>query len=112
MRVAGDDVRPIDEPLDAMTICQHVYNVAERSRAGAGRRAGVLYQQLPAEWRCTVLQWAAKGLPVGNSDEEETYTLRDDMMRSLERLEWFFGMAMSIRRGRSYNPSRWTWTRR
>jgi hypothetical protein len=39
--------------------------------------------------RLTVLQQTAKGLPQAIRDEEETYELRDVVMRSLERLKWF-----------------------
>jgi hypothetical protein len=38
--------------------------------------------------RLTVLQQTAKGLPLTIQDEEETYTLRDPIVRSLERLKW------------------------
>jgi hypothetical protein len=41
--------------------------------------------------RLTVLQQTAKGLPETISDEEETYRLRDPVVRSLERLKWFLG---------------------
>jgi hypothetical protein len=39
--------------------------------------------------RLTVMQQMAKGLPPTTSDGEETYTLRDPVVRSLERLKWF-----------------------
>jgi hypothetical protein len=39
--------------------------------------------------RLTVLQQTAKGLPETTSDGEDTYTLRDDVIRELERLKWF-----------------------
>ena len=38
--------------------------------------------------RLTVLQQTAKGLPLTIQDEEETYPLRDPVVRSLERLKW------------------------
>jgi hypothetical protein len=38
--------------------------------------------------RLTVMQQTAKGLPQTIQDEEETYTLRDLVIRSLERLKW------------------------
>jgi len=38
--------------------------------------------------RLTVMQQTAKGLPQTVHDEEETYTLRDPVVRSLERLKW------------------------
>jgi hypothetical protein len=38
--------------------------------------------------RLTVLQQTAKGLPQTVQDEEETYPLRDPVVRSLERLKW------------------------
>jgi hypothetical protein len=38
--------------------------------------------------RLTVMQQTAKGLPQTIHDEEETYTLRDPVVRSLERLKW------------------------
>ena len=38
--------------------------------------------------RLTVMQQTAKGLPLTIQDEEETYTLRDPVVRSLERLKW------------------------
>jgi hypothetical protein len=38
--------------------------------------------------RLTVMQQTAKGLPETMRDEEETYTLRDSVVRSLERLKW------------------------
>ena len=38
--------------------------------------------------RLTVMQQTAKGLPQTIQDEEETYTLRDPVVRSLERLKW------------------------
>ena len=38
--------------------------------------------------RLTVMQQTAKGLPLTIQDEEETYTLRDPVIRSLERLKW------------------------
>jgi hypothetical protein len=38
--------------------------------------------------RLTVLQQTAKGLPLTIQDEEETYPLRDAIVRSLERLNW------------------------
>jgi len=37
----------------------------------------------------TILQQIAKGLPQTISDEEETYRLRDAVVRELERLKWF-----------------------
>jgi hypothetical protein len=39
--------------------------------------------------RLTVLQQTAKGLPQTISVEEETYRLRDAVVRELERLKWF-----------------------
>ena len=39
--------------------------------------------------RLTVLQQTAKGLPETTSDGEDTYTLRDEVVRELERLQWF-----------------------
>jgi hypothetical protein len=39
--------------------------------------------------RLTVLQQTAKGLPETTSDGEETYPLRDPVMRELERLKWY-----------------------
>jgi hypothetical protein len=39
--------------------------------------------------RLTVLQQTAKGLPETTSDGVETYTLRADVVRELERLKWF-----------------------
>src|SRR6266545_1995159 len=38
--------------------------------------------------RLTVMQQTAKGLPLTIQDEEETYTLRDPVVRTLERLKW------------------------
>jgi hypothetical protein len=38
--------------------------------------------------RLTVMQQIAKGLPQTVHDEEETYTLRDPVVRALERLKW------------------------
>jgi hypothetical protein len=38
--------------------------------------------------RMTVLQQTAKGLPETASDGEDTYTLRDEVVRELERLKW------------------------
>jgi len=38
--------------------------------------------------RLTVMQQTAKGLPLTMQDEEETYPLRDPVVRSLERLKW------------------------
>jgi hypothetical protein len=38
--------------------------------------------------RLTVMQQTAKGLPHTIQDEEATYTLRDPVIRSLERLKW------------------------
>ena len=38
--------------------------------------------------RLTVMQQTAKGLPLTIQDEEETYTLRDPVVRALERLKW------------------------
>ena len=38
--------------------------------------------------RLTVMQQIAKGLPLTIQDEEETYPLRDPVVRSLERLKW------------------------
>jgi hypothetical protein len=38
--------------------------------------------------RLTVMQQTAKGLPLTIQDEEETYPLRDPVVRSLERLKW------------------------
>lgn len=38
--------------------------------------------------RLTVMQQTAKGLPHTMQDEEETYTLRDPVIRALERLKW------------------------
>src|SRR5262245_8331507 len=49
--------------------------------------------------RLTVLQQMAKGLPQTISDEEETYRLRDPVVRSLERLKWF------LCRGKVYRAS-------
>jgi hypothetical protein len=39
--------------------------------------------------RLTILQQTAKGLPETTNDGEETYTLRDDVVRELERLKWY-----------------------
>jgi len=39
--------------------------------------------------RLTVLQQTAKGLPEKTSDGEETYELRDPVVRELDRLKWF-----------------------
>jgi hypothetical protein len=39
--------------------------------------------------RLTVLQQTAKGLPEKMSDGEETYELRDPVVRELDRLKWF-----------------------
>jgi hypothetical protein len=39
--------------------------------------------------RLTVMQQTAKGLPQTIRDEEETYALRDPVVRDLERLKWF-----------------------
>jgi hypothetical protein len=39
--------------------------------------------------RLTVLHQTAKGLPETTNDGEETYTLRDDVVRELERLKWY-----------------------
>jgi hypothetical protein len=56
-----------------------------------------LYPNLQAEhlldWfhlamRLTVLQQTAKGLPLTIQDEEETYVLRNVVVRELERLKW------------------------
>jgi hypothetical protein len=38
--------------------------------------------------RLTVMQQIAKGLPLTIQDEEETYPLRDPIVRALERLKW------------------------
>ena len=38
--------------------------------------------------RLTVLQQTAKGLPETTSDGEDTYTLRDEVVRELERPKW------------------------
>jgi hypothetical protein len=38
--------------------------------------------------RLTVMQQTAKGLPLTIQDEEETYPLRELVIRSLERLKW------------------------
>jgi hypothetical protein len=38
--------------------------------------------------RLTVMQQTAKGLPHTIQDQEETYTLRDPVIHSLERLKW------------------------
>ena len=38
--------------------------------------------------RLTVMQQTAKGLSHTIQDEEETYTLRDPVVRALERLTW------------------------
>jgi len=38
--------------------------------------------------RLTVMQQIAKGLPLTIQDEEDTYPLRDPVVRSLERLKW------------------------
>jgi hypothetical protein len=39
--------------------------------------------------RLTVFQQTAKGLPETSNDDEETYTLRDDVVQELERLKWY-----------------------
>jgi len=39
--------------------------------------------------RLTVLQQTAKGFPEKTSDGEETYELRDPVVRELDRLKWF-----------------------
>jgi hypothetical protein len=39
--------------------------------------------------RLTVLQQTAKGLPLTVQDEEDTYVLREAVVRELERLKWF-----------------------
>jgi hypothetical protein len=39
--------------------------------------------------RLTVMQQSAKSLPLAIQDEEETYVLRDAVVRELERLKWF-----------------------
>jgi hypothetical protein len=38
--------------------------------------------------RLTIMQQTAKGLPLTIQDEEETYPLRDPVVRTLERLKW------------------------
>jgi hypothetical protein len=38
--------------------------------------------------RLTVMQQTANGLPLTIQDEEEMYTLRDPVVRTLERLQW------------------------
>jgi hypothetical protein len=37
--------------------------------------------------RLTVMEQTAKGLPQTTSDDEETYILRDEVIRSLERIK-------------------------
>jgi hypothetical protein len=39
--------------------------------------------------RLTVRQQSAKSLPLAIQDEEDTYVLRDAVVRALERLKWF-----------------------
>jgi hypothetical protein len=39
--------------------------------------------------RLTVMQQSAKSLPLTIQDEEETYVLREAVVRALERLKWF-----------------------
>jgi hypothetical protein len=39
--------------------------------------------------RLTVMQQSAKSLPLAIQDEEDTYILRDAVVRELERLKWF-----------------------
>jgi hypothetical protein len=39
--------------------------------------------------RLTVMQQSAKRLPLTIQDEEDTYVLRDAVVRALERLKWF-----------------------
>jgi hypothetical protein len=39
--------------------------------------------------RLTVLQQTAKGLPLTVQDEDDTYVLRNAVVRELERLKWF-----------------------
>jgi hypothetical protein len=39
-------------------------------------------------WRLTLLQQTEKGPPETSSDGEKTYTLREDVVRELERLKW------------------------
>jgi hypothetical protein len=62
--------------------------------------------------RLTVMEQSAKSLPLTIQDEEETFVLRDAVLRELERLKWFFGMGTCIGRSRWWSRSRWTSTRR
>jgi hypothetical protein len=62
--------------------------------------------------RLTVLQQTAKGLPEQTRDEEQDYPLREPVVRELERLSGFCGMATSTRPYRSCSLLRWTWTPR
>ena len=39
--------------------------------------------------RLTVMPQSAKSLPLTVQDEEDTYVLRDAVVRELERLKWF-----------------------
>jgi hypothetical protein len=48
-----------------------------------------LLDWLHVAMRLTVLQQTAKGLPEKTCDGEETYPLRDPVMRNLERLKWY-----------------------
>jgi hypothetical protein len=48
-----------------------------------------LLDWLHCAMRLTVLLQTAKGLPLTIRDEEETYALREVVVRSLERLQWF-----------------------
>ena len=64
--------------------------------------------------RLTVMQQSAKSLPLTIQDEEETYVLRDAVVRALERLKWFLWHGNVYRALPGVERSRWTstWRRR
>ena len=56
------DVLPLDEPLEAVTIRNHVFTVAQRLEDALGEEQWSFIDSCPAEWeRLAHPRWAADG---------------------------------------------------
>jgi hypothetical protein len=103
------DVLPIDEPLHAVTIRNHVFTLAQRLKDSLGEEQDCSIEGCPRDWgrlpipdgplaehlldwfhltmRLTTMTQTAKGLPAMMGGEEEVLPLRDEVIRQLERVQ-------------------------
>jgi hypothetical protein len=77
------DVLPLNEPLHAVTIRNHVLTVAERLEDALGQEQWSFIDSCPAEW--AALPMPNSPITVGIDGGE----VREPVRRSLERLKWF-----------------------